>query len=257
MEDESKSFICGDFKPPKVLADIVESIAAAVFVDSGRSADRVWEVFRPLLEPLISLEKLELHPVTELTQLCQKQAKHIEYKASMKGDTIRVMAVIDGNVVGIAERQKKVLAKRMAAKQALGKLKMKDKVEKGSGDENLQNKVLAKRLAVKQALGKLKMKGSSDENLQKKVLAKRVAAKQALGKLKMKDKIEKGGIDENQNASHEHPLIGQTNLNNLCRKRHWPSPDYKYDFFHSAFPFNSTTIFIFHFSTNFYWPYLI
>nr|ADE77113.1 unknown [Picea sitchensis] len=33
IEDESKSFRCGDFKPPKVLADIVESIAGAVFVD--------------------------------------------------------------------------------------------------------------------------------------------------------------------------------------------------------------------------------
>lgn len=136
MEVESTSFICGDFNPPKVLADIVESIAAAVFIDSGRSADQVWEVFRPLLEPLISLETLELHPVTELYQLCQKQAKHIEYKSSMEGDTIRVTAVIDGNVVGSAEHPKKVLAKRVAAREALGKLRMKYKVEKGSSDEN-------------------------------------------------------------------------------------------------------------------------
>ena len=32
IEDESKSFCCGNFNPPKVLADIVESIAYAVFL---------------------------------------------------------------------------------------------------------------------------------------------------------------------------------------------------------------------------------
>ena len=52
IEDESKSFRCGDFKPPKVLADIVESIAGAVFVDSGYSEDRVWEVLDSLNFPL-------------------------------------------------------------------------------------------------------------------------------------------------------------------------------------------------------------
>lgn len=78
VEDESKSFRCGDFKPPKVLANIVKSIAGAVFVDSGYSSDRVWEVFKLLLSP----DTLELHPVTELQELCQKQGIDIEYKNS-------------------------------------------------------------------------------------------------------------------------------------------------------------------------------
>jgi len=45
----SKSFRCGDFRPLKVLADIVESIAGAVIFDSGHSADRVWEVLHDFI----------------------------------------------------------------------------------------------------------------------------------------------------------------------------------------------------------------
>eukprot|EP00253_Pinus_taeda_P020474 PITA_20474 len=135
IEDESKSFRCGDFKPPKVLADIVESIAGAVFVDSGYSEDRVWEVFKPLLEPLVSPETLELHPVTKLQELCQKQGKDIDYKNSWVGNMVRSQVLINGEVVGNGEHHQKELAERVAAKDALHKLKKEDKVDKSSKDE--------------------------------------------------------------------------------------------------------------------------
>ena len=38
---------------PKVLGDILESIAGAVFIDSGMNLQRVWEVFQPHFQPLI------------------------------------------------------------------------------------------------------------------------------------------------------------------------------------------------------------
>ena len=40
------SFGLGDCKAPKVLGDIVESIAGAVFLDSGRDTAAVWRVSR-------------------------------------------------------------------------------------------------------------------------------------------------------------------------------------------------------------------
>ncbi|GLJ35532.1 hypothetical protein SUGI_0714370 [Cryptomeria japonica] len=43
-------------KPPKVLANIIESLAGAVYVDSEFSYEKVWEVFRPLLNPLLIRE---------------------------------------------------------------------------------------------------------------------------------------------------------------------------------------------------------
>lgn len=38
------SFGLGDCKAPKVLGDIVESIAGAIFLDSGRDTSVVWQV---------------------------------------------------------------------------------------------------------------------------------------------------------------------------------------------------------------------
>lgn len=38
------SFGLGDCKAPKVLGDIVESIAGAIFLDSGRDTAVVWKV---------------------------------------------------------------------------------------------------------------------------------------------------------------------------------------------------------------------
>jgi endoribonuclease Dicer len=39
------SFGLGDCKAPKVLGDIIESIAGAVFLDSGYDTSAVWKVF--------------------------------------------------------------------------------------------------------------------------------------------------------------------------------------------------------------------
>ncbi len=38
------SFGLGDFKAPKVLGDILESIAGALFLDTGLDTNKVWEV---------------------------------------------------------------------------------------------------------------------------------------------------------------------------------------------------------------------
>ena len=38
---------------PKVLGDILESIAGAVFIDSGMDLRTVWNKFQPHFEPLI------------------------------------------------------------------------------------------------------------------------------------------------------------------------------------------------------------
>lgn len=38
------AFGLGDFKAPKVLGDILESIAGAVFLDAGLDTEKVWQV---------------------------------------------------------------------------------------------------------------------------------------------------------------------------------------------------------------------
>jgi len=46
------SFGLGDCKAPKVLGDIVESVAGAIFLDSGRDTAVVWRVSLMLLHYL-------------------------------------------------------------------------------------------------------------------------------------------------------------------------------------------------------------
>ncbi|XP_061339730.1 endoribonuclease Dicer homolog 2-like isoform X2 [Gastrolobium bilobum] len=58
---------------PKVLGDIIESLAGAIFVDSGYNKEVVWQSIKPLLEPLVTPSTLKAHPVKELTELCQKK----------------------------------------------------------------------------------------------------------------------------------------------------------------------------------------
>lgn len=48
------SFGLGDFKAPKVLGDILESIAGALFLDTGLDTNKVWEVSLVCLLSLFS-----------------------------------------------------------------------------------------------------------------------------------------------------------------------------------------------------------
>ncbi|KAA8524729.1 hypothetical protein F0562_011152 [Nyssa sinensis] len=57
---------------PKVLADIVESTIGAIFIDSNSSIDTTWKVVKGLLEPIITPEMLQAHPVKKLYETCQK-----------------------------------------------------------------------------------------------------------------------------------------------------------------------------------------
>ena len=42
-----------ELDPPKVLGDLLESVAGAIFVDSKMSLSTVWRVFRPLFQEKI------------------------------------------------------------------------------------------------------------------------------------------------------------------------------------------------------------
>ncbi|KAJ1390790.1 Ribonuclease III domain [Sesbania bispinosa] len=120
------SFGLGDCKAPKVLGDIVESIAGAVFLDSGRDTAVVWKVFQPLLHPMVTPETLPMHPVRELQERCQQQAEGLEYRASRIGNLATVEVFIDGVQVGAAQNPQKKMAQKLAARNALAALKEKE-----------------------------------------------------------------------------------------------------------------------------------
>lgn len=128
------SFGLGDCKAPKVLGDIVESIAGAVFLDSGRDTAAVWRVFQPLLEPMVTPETLPMHPVRELQERCQQQAEGLEYKATRSGNLATVEVYVDGVQVGLAQNPQKKMAQKLAARNALVALKEKEKAEAKEND---------------------------------------------------------------------------------------------------------------------------
>ncbi|KAK6916929.1 Ribonuclease III domain [Dillenia turbinata] len=146
VHDESlkpgfNSFGLGDCKAPKVLGDIVESIAGAIFLDSGRDTATVWRVFQPLLHPMVTPETLPMHPVRELQERCQQQAEGLEYKATRTGNVATVEVFVDGIKIGIAQNPQKKMAQKLAARNALIVLKEKETAnEKQKSEENGKKK---------------------------------------------------------------------------------------------------------------------
>ncbi|KAM0946851.1 hypothetical protein DsansV1_C08g0079921 [Dioscorea sansibarensis] len=133
------SFGLGDCKAPKVLGDIVESIAGAIFLDNGRDTSVVWKVFQPLLHPMVTPDTLPMHPVRELQERCQQQAEGLEYKATRAGNLATVEVFIDGVQIGIAQNPQKKMAQKLAARNALVVLKEKEKEKEKASKMETEN----------------------------------------------------------------------------------------------------------------------
>lgn len=111
---------------PKVLGDVIESLAGAILVDSGYNKEIVFQSIRPLLEPLITPETVKLHPARELNELIQKQ--HFDYKKSVvsNGRNASIEIVVGANGVifkHTATAADKKTAEKLASKEVLKSLK--------------------------------------------------------------------------------------------------------------------------------------
>ncbi|PSS17568.1 Endoribonuclease [Actinidia chinensis var. chinensis] len=54
---------------PKAVGDVVESITGAILIDTKLNLDYVWRIFKPLLSPIVTPDKLELPHLRELIEL--------------------------------------------------------------------------------------------------------------------------------------------------------------------------------------------
>ncbi|XP_065862436.1 ribonuclease 3-like protein 2 [Euphorbia lathyris] len=114
----------GAVKAPKIIADLVESLAGAIYVDLNFNLEMLWVVFRPLLEPIVTLKDLQNHPqpVTLLYELCQKKGKEVDI-VNWPTDSMNIASVyVDGAFVVSGCSEKKETAKLNAAEEALAKL---------------------------------------------------------------------------------------------------------------------------------------
>ncbi|XP_047150103.1 ribonuclease 3-like protein 2 [Vigna umbellata] len=114
----------GSVGAPKVLSDIVESVAAAVYFDLGFDLEKFWEKFRVILEPIVTPGDLEQqpHPVKELFKICQKMGKLLKIKSVRKETDSIAYVFVDGKFIASASSAQKDLAKLEAAKIALDTL---------------------------------------------------------------------------------------------------------------------------------------
>ncbi|KAK8625484.1 hypothetical protein V6N13_090355 [Hibiscus sabdariffa] len=112
---------------PKVLGDVMESLAGAIFVDSGYNKEVVFRSIRPLLEPMITPETLTIHPVKELHELCQKE--HYERRKPIVSRdngvySITIEVEANGRVFKhTSTASDKKMAKKLASKEVLKSLK--------------------------------------------------------------------------------------------------------------------------------------
>ncbi|KAF3773196.1 Endoribonuclease Dicer-like protein 3b [Nymphaea thermarum] len=73
-------------KGPKVLGDLVESIAGAILIDSKLNLGEVWRVFKPILSPFPTPEDLQLHPLRELGEICGEAGSPLCTECRKEGD---------------------------------------------------------------------------------------------------------------------------------------------------------------------------
>ncbi|KAL2653060.1 hypothetical protein R1flu_021188 [Riccia fluitans] len=111
-------------KGHKVLADLVESIAGAVLVDSGFDLETVWAVMKPLLSPIVTPETLTLHPARRLQEMCQSH----DYKVVWKLEAVKLLTrfTIEVNVGNEVLSVTSSESQKIAAEQMLALLKVKD-----------------------------------------------------------------------------------------------------------------------------------
>ncbi|XP_010261807.1 PREDICTED: endoribonuclease Dicer homolog 3a isoform X2 [Nelumbo nucifera] len=113
-------------KVPKVLGDLVESIAGAILMDTKLNTDEVWRIFKPLLSPIITPDRLELPPLRELNETCDSLGYFIKEKCTNKGELVHAelwLQMEDILLIGEGCERSKKAAKGQAASYLLKELK--------------------------------------------------------------------------------------------------------------------------------------
>lgn len=117
---------CG-VKAPKVLGDIVESIAGAILVDSRFDVEHVWKIMKPLLSPIVTPETLHLHPIREVSELCHLEGYRIVWKKSAQEGELYLatleVVLEDYTILGKGCNISKKSAREEAAQEILMQLK--------------------------------------------------------------------------------------------------------------------------------------
>jgi len=124
--EEGESENLEDVQVPKALGDVFESVAGAIYLDSGLSLDTVWRVYFGMMRPEIEYfsKNVPKSPIRELLEMKPQNVKFSKPEM-IKGKKVSVTVEVfsEGTFVGIGRNKR--FAKSTAAKAALRALKAK------------------------------------------------------------------------------------------------------------------------------------
>ncbi|XP_071962974.1 endoribonuclease Dicer-like isoform X2 [Antedon mediterranea] len=116
-----------DIEVPKALGDIFESVAGAIYLDSGMSLKAVWDVYYTMMRPQIEMfaSELPISPVRELLEMEPETAKFGKPVRTVDGKTRVTVCVAskNGKVEWKGVGRNYRIAKATAARRALRHLK--------------------------------------------------------------------------------------------------------------------------------------
>nr|AIE15766.1 Dicer-like protein 4a [Salvia miltiorrhiza] len=111
---------------PKVLGDLVESFTGALYLDTGFDLKLVWKTMLFLLDPIISITKMQCNPLREINELCQSYNWELQFSSSKKDNKFTVEAKVDEKNVSASALATNIsgkVAKRVASRQLFECLK--------------------------------------------------------------------------------------------------------------------------------------
>jgi endoribonuclease Dicer len=113
---------------PKVLSDLFEAIAGAIFIDSGFDQREVYRVFEPLLHEYlapknVAVPTVEKHPVSELQEFSQKEGIEVDYRTEGRDIVVYLDDIEISRIPYADTNNSKKVAKRDVAVLALQALK--------------------------------------------------------------------------------------------------------------------------------------
>ncbi|KAK8940022.1 hypothetical protein KSP40_PGU012342 [Platanthera guangdongensis] len=221
MKNEKTSGQNGSLKAPKVLGDIVESIAGAILIDTNLDLDKVWGIFEPLLSPIVSPTSLELPPFRELLELCSHHGYFLN--ASCIAEEDMVLAVLDVQLQDVLLTRRARDKNRKAAKGQAALRLLKDMEERGlfhtrhvfknelCEGKVVQSKCYPSDLDIEVPLRDCKL--SQPTQLTMDMDSVPYLSENGLGSpVSLTVKMKKGGP--------------RTALYDLCKQSHWPMPSF-------------------------------
>ncbi|KAF3446126.1 hypothetical protein FNV43_RR11305 [Rhamnella rubrinervis] len=221
-------------KGPKALGDMMESIAGAILIDTKLNLDEVWKIFEPLLSPIVTPDKLELHPVRELIELCDSLGYYVKDKYIRKGEMVHVelsVGLEDAVLIGKGHDSSRKAAKGEAALHVLKQLE-----EKSISYEQCAKK---RKQGKNQAVGSSSLDARSwvTDEVSEAMIHKKQKTSETQWQVLLSAPSPAGDVSfEASRSETDIPAIAavnmkkggpRTSLYDVCKKLQWPRPTFE------------------------------